>query len=78
MIGFHEVTIKFGDKTILENITAKIKKGELVSIIEPNGAGKTTLIKVLLGFIKLNSGFVKINNLSPLVNAFACCRRIIS
>ncbi|OQP54587.1 ABC transporter [Niastella yeongjuensis] len=41
------VTIKYGEKTILQNINWEVKKGECWSISGPNGAGKSTLLSLV-------------------------------
>ncbi|KGG79588.1 ABC transporter ATP-binding protein [Caloranaerobacter azorensis H53214] len=50
------VTKKIGRKTILENISFTVFKGEISALIGPNGAGKTTLIRMLTGLIDLTDG----------------------
>ena len=59
------LTVKFGKKTVLENITFSVKKGEIVAIVGPNGSGKTTLLKTILGFIKPVSGKVELLGTTP-------------
>lgn len=49
----------------LSAIDLKIISGEATAVVGNSGAGKTTLIDVLLGVIQPDSGFVKINNLTP-------------
>jgi ABC-2 type transport system ATP-binding protein len=44
----------------LKDLSADIKQGEITGLIGPNGAGKTTLMKIILGFLKADSGDVKI------------------
>jgi len=46
---------KFEDLIAVDNISFKIKKGEIVGILGPNGAGKTTTIRLLTGIFKLES-----------------------
>ncbi|MSQ57011.1 MAG: ATP-binding cassette domain-containing protein [Limnohabitans sp.] len=38
----------FGDKTVIQNFSATILRGDKVGLIGPNGAGKTTLLKIIL------------------------------
>jgi len=53
---------KYKSLTAVDNISVKIKKGELLSILGPNGAGKTTLIKMLTTVLKPTNGTALINN----------------
>jgi len=59
------LTVKFGNKIVLEDINLKVKEGEIVAIVGPNGGGKTTFIKAVLGFIKIFRGEVKLLGLPP-------------
>ena len=43
-------------KSILNDVSLKIKKGEMIGVIGPSGSGKTTLIDVLLGLLKPTKG----------------------
>ncbi|MES2664249.1 MAG: ABC transporter ATP-binding protein [Pseudomonadota bacterium] len=54
---------------VLNNICLEINSGEAWALIGPNGAGKTTMLHCLLGFLKPDSGFVKIFNKIPTVTA---------
>ncbi len=49
VINAEAVTFQFEDKTIVNNFTFKMLRGEKIGIIGPNGCGKSTLIKLLLG-----------------------------
>lgn len=50
------------NKPILKDISFKINKGEMVSIIGKNGAGKSTISKLICGFYKATSGQILLNN----------------
>jgi ABC-type multidrug transport system ATPase subunit len=52
----------------VDNVSFKVKKGEIFGFLGPNGAGKTTTIKSILGLIRTNSGEIKING-EPVDNA---------
>ena len=52
---------KNNKKTVLENISFEINKGEVLCILGANGAGKTTLFRSILGFEQLLAGKMKID-----------------
>jgi ABC-type Mn2+/Zn2+ transport system ATPase subunit len=60
IISFSGVTVKYGKKIALSNVSLSISEGEFVSIIGPNGSGKTTLLKAILGLIRQVSGEIKV------------------
>lgn len=53
------------ESNALSAIDLIIGPGEAIAVVGNSGAGKTTLIDVLLGIIQPDTGFVKINNLTP-------------
>lgn len=61
MINLNNVSVKFEDLVVLENVSFTVNKGEIVHILGPNGSGKTTLVKIMLGFHKPSTGEVEIN-----------------
>lgn len=61
MISITTLNYAVGGKPILEDINLNISDGEFVAIIGPNGAGKSTLIKLILGFIPIQSGSISID-----------------
>ena len=62
-IEIGNLTKKFKEKTAVNNVSLKIKQGELFSLLGTNGAGKTTTIKMLSTLILPTSGNIKINGL---------------
>ena len=47
MLNLQNVSAAYGKAVALENVTLRVKAGELVAILGPNGAGKSTLLKVI-------------------------------
>ena len=50
----------YGRQKVLDDISFQIGKGEIVGLLGPNGAGKSTLMKIITGYIKPDSGTVKV------------------
>ena len=48
-------------KKIIDNVSLKIKDGEIFGFIGPNGAGKTTTIKMITGILEIDSGEILID-----------------
>ena len=55
-VQFSQVSLSFGDRDILKNVTINLQTGSKVALTGANGAGKSTLIKVLAGITKPDSG----------------------
>ena len=60
-IEIEGLTKKFKNLTAVNNISLKVRKGEIFGFLGPNGAGKTTTIKAILSLIHMNTGNIKIN-----------------
>ncbi len=56
LIHLDRVTLGYGRKIILRDISLSIHQGEYVGLVGPNGAGKTTLLRAILGILKIRSG----------------------
>lgn len=54
------VTVSFGPRTALSEVTLTVAPGEFVALAGPNGSGKTTLIRTVLGFLTPASGRVAV------------------
>jgi Cu-processing system ATP-binding protein len=62
MIRIENINKRFRRLQALDNISAVLSKGQVVSLIGPNGSGKTTLIKSILGMVKPDSGRIYVND----------------
>lgn len=54
------VSKKYGDKTIIDNFSCRIMRGDRVGLLGPNGAGKSTLLKLILGELPPDSGDIRL------------------
>ena len=50
------VTKRFGDKTVVNAIDLRVRRGEIYGFLGPNGSGKTTFIRMLCGLLKPDGG----------------------
>ncbi|MCX6235799.1 MAG: ATP-binding cassette domain-containing protein [Bacteroidetes bacterium] len=61
-------TKKYGTQKAVDNISFRVKAGEVLGFLGPNGAGKTTTMKAITTFFAPNEGDIKVGNISVLVN----------
>ncbi len=59
-ISISNLSKKYGNQTVLNNISFEIGEAEVVGFLGPNGAGKTTTMKILAGALPYESGSAKI------------------
>ena len=64
-----EVSQRFGQQTVLSEVSLTIRAGEIHALLGPNGAGKTTLIRILAGLQHPTAGTVEIAGFRPSENA---------
>ncbi|MCP8971010.1 ABC transporter ATP-binding protein [Ectobacillus ponti] len=60
MIEVHGVIQSFGRKSVLQDVSLSVAKGEACALVGRNGAGKSTFIKTILGFLPPSAGIVQI------------------
>ncbi len=58
MLAIEEVTVRFGGKRVLSDVSIDVERGRIAGLIGPNGAGKTTLFNVISGLLAPASGRV--------------------
>jgi len=59
-ISIRSLSVSYGKKTVLSNISIDLESGQLYGLLGPNGAGKSTLFKSILGLIDVSSGTIKV------------------
>lgn len=60
MIELTGVTKKFGNNTVVDDISFTVEKGEIVGFLGPNGAGKTTTMRMITGYMPPFAGKIKV------------------
>jgi len=63
-ISFNNVSFKYNQEQVLEDISFKIKKGETVAIVGHSGAGKSTIADLLIRFYDVVEGSISIDNIN--------------
>lgn len=60
IIEVKNITKRFNDKLVLDNVSYEVNQGEIFGFIGPNGAGKSTLINIMTSLLTPDSGTIKI------------------
>lgn len=60
MIKLTNVTKRFKNKIVINNLNLKINEGEIIALVGPNGSGKTTLFNLILENIKAEKGEIEV------------------
>ena len=60
VIEINNLTKSYGKNRGVIDVTLSVKEGDIFGFLGPNGAGKSTTIRSMLGFLKINSGSIKI------------------
>lgn len=60
LIAAADVTIAYGDRTVVDGATMLVEEGERVALVGPNGAGKSSLLRALTGVLTVKVGSVRL------------------
>ncbi|MFV0480914.1 MAG: ABC transporter ATP-binding protein [Campylobacteraceae bacterium] len=61
-IDFKNISLEYGDKRVLKDISLHVNKGEFIAFVGNSGGGKSSLVNLLIRFFDVNSGEILINN----------------
>ena len=75
ILELDKISLKFGRKMILDNLSLKLNSGQVLGLLGPNGAGKTTIFNLICGL--LTPDFVSIIINSELVNKYPIYQRTL-
>ena len=70
-LDFHQVSVNFDDKQVLQQITFQVPHGARIAVVGPNGAGKSTLFKAMVGLLPVSAGEIFIHG-KPLGHHMDC------
>ncbi|MDO5029091.1 MAG: ABC transporter ATP-binding protein [Corynebacterium sp.] len=75
-LRLENVTKRFGDVEAVSGLSLSLDRGRVLALLGPNGAGKTTTVEMCEGFIKPDSGQIRILGLDPVTQTTALRSRI--
>ena len=76
MIDVRSLTMHYGSVVALEQVSFRVREGEILGLLGPNGAGKTTAMRIITTYLYPTSGTVQIDNLDILEHSIDVRRRI--
>ena len=63
IISLEKISLSFGKRKILDNVSFTINHGEILGMLGPNGVGKSTIFNLITGLIKPDFGKIKFDNI---------------
>ena len=61
IISLENISLSFGNRKILDNVSFKINQGQILGMLGPNGVGKSTIFNLITGLLKPDYGKIKFN-----------------
>jgi phospholipid/cholesterol/gamma-HCH transport system ATP-binding protein len=61
MISFNHVSMWFGERKVLDDVTFKVNRGETLCILGRSGVGKSVALRILMGFLRPQVGSIRVN-----------------
>lgn len=58
LLSLHQLSVHYGSRRVLENVSFSIERTECLALLGPNGAGKTTLLRLIGGLLHPTSGTI--------------------
>ncbi|KPD02880.1 zinc ABC transporter ATP-binding protein ZnuC [Moellerella wisconsensis] len=59
LLSLKNISVSFGERHVLQDVTFSLHKGEILTLLGPNGAGKSTIVRIVLGLIPPSSGKIE-------------------
>ena len=65
LLSLKNISVSFGERRVLKDVTFTLHKGEILTLLGPNGAGKSTIVRIVLGLLPPSGGSIdRAHNLS--------------
>ncbi len=61
MLKIDGLSVSYGTRRVLHNVSLEVNSGEVLALIGPNGAGKSTLVRAVSGVVPVESGSIRSN-----------------
>ena len=58
LVSLENVSVSFGQRRVLSDVSLNLKPGKILTLLGPNGAGKSTLVRVVLGLVAPDAGVI--------------------
>ena len=62
MLDVVDVSIRFTERAVLDNVSLHVDDGEIIAILGPSGAGKSTLLRIIAGLLQPDSGRIVLDD----------------
>ena len=71
-----ELTKSYRGRKVVDNVSVRVKQGEVVGLLGPNGSGKSTIFRILTGYIAPSSGTARVAGHNAALDALALRREV--
>ncbi len=65
VVDVRRLALRFGQRTLFEDLSFQLDEGSFVAVLGPNGVGKTSLVRILLSLQRPTAGHVRIDGVEP-------------
>jgi ABC-type phosphate/phosphonate transport system ATPase subunit len=65
-VDLTDVSVEFGARPVLSDVTLRFEEGDQVAVLGPSGAGKTTLLRLIVGAVAPAAGDIRVDGSQPL------------
>jgi len=76
LVEVKSLSKQFGTKTVVDNLSFSVSRGDVLGFLGPNGSGKTTTMRMITGFLPPSSGTAIVNGFDVQENPVEIKRRI--